>query len=301
MDSNKIVTATFFNESIPVVVNTKIFLEGPYDLDTMKTTLNDSGSVPLSQPFNKAPWNYNGLEAVTNLPSGVVDWVLIGLRNSAEATDISARAAFVNQDGNVVDTNGTSTVSFDTVNAGNFYLVVYHRNHLPIMSSSALYLDNNSLLYDFTTAQTQSYSTGASPMKELAIGVYGLIAGDGNSDGRVDEVDQDSVWRAQNGTAWKYTKLADFNLDGGIDVADMNIYWRPNFNSITQVPGVAATTAKRITSIPNNVRRSALSPVRKQSKVLNKVQRHERQQQSGLSSQQNSRKQKQEVTSPMRE
>jgi hypothetical protein len=293
MDTDKHIIATFI-EFAPVVVNTKIFLEGPYDVDTMKTDLRDSSLVPLSQPFNKAPWNYTGLEVLNSLPPGVVDWVLIGLRISADAADMTARAAFVKNDGSVVDTNGTSPVSFDTVNAGNYYLVVYHRNHLPIMSNAALALDNVSPLYDFTTAQTRAYSGGGTPMKELTTSVYGLIAGDGNHDGLVNDADQDSVWRWQNATTWEYTKLADFNLDGGIDVTDMNLHWRPNFNSTTQVPGIIVTTAGRITTTTKEVSTPTASPARKQKEIRTKDQPAKSQRKNEHRSQQNSRQEQQE-------
>jgi len=57
-----------------------------------------------------------------------------------------------------------------------------------------------------------------------------------NGAGAVDGADRDPQWRTQNGTAWSYTKGADFNLDGGIAALDLNLFWRPNLSRINQVP-----------------------------------------------------------------
>jgi hypothetical protein len=56
-----------------LLADLKVFLEGPYSGGSMSTTLNAGGYLPLSQPFNTSPWNYNGPESVTGIPAGVVD------------------------------------------------------------------------------------------------------------------------------------------------------------------------------------------------------------------------------------
>jgi len=132
-----------------------------------------------------------------------------------------------------VDIDGTSPVSF-FIKAGDYYIVIRHRNHLSIMSANPISLSESSDLYDFTIAQSMAY--GTNPMKELEAGVFGMLAGDGNSDGGVDALDKNLVWRPQNGTTWEYTKYGDFNLDGGIDALDLNLKWRPNNGTGTQVP-----------------------------------------------------------------
>jgi hypothetical protein len=218
-----------------ILVKAKIFLEGPFITNTMSAYLRDAGLLPLNQPFNATPWNYSGTENVINIPDGMVDWVLVKLRTAASAaSEVAARAAFLKNDGNIVDLDGSSEVRFPGITPGNYHIVICHRNHLSIMSSEAHPLSESGTLYDFTTAQQKAY--GSNPMKELASGIYGMIAGDGNADGEINEADKNLVWRFQNGTAFQYDKLADFNLDGGIDARDMNLKWRPNINHSTQVP-----------------------------------------------------------------
>lgn len=215
--------------------NLKTWLEGPYHVaGFMETTLKSNDLLPLNQPYNGAPWNYPGTESVSNIPDGIVDWVLVELRSDvAAASSVAARAGWINSDGMLVDLDGATPLTFKAP-GGNYYVVVRHRNHLGIMSASALPLGEVSALYDFTTAQSQAY--GSNPMKQLEEGVYGMIAGDGNADGSVNISDRELVWRPQNGTAWNYQKRGDFNLDGGVDAGDLNYFWRGNDGAATQVP-----------------------------------------------------------------
>lgn len=221
-----------------LTVNAKVFLEGPYQGpyqgSQMNTSLNSAQLLPLSQPFGGAPWNYGGAESVGSIPADVVDWMLVGVRHSPNAVEAASRAAFLKNDGSIVDLNGSSPVNISGQAAGDFYIVLYHRNHLGVMSAAAQFLGKASALYDFTADQGQAY--GIESMKQLGSGVFGMIAGDGNGDGVVNLADKELIWRQQNGTPWSYQKLGDYNLDGGIDARDLNDFWRPNNGAASGAP-----------------------------------------------------------------
>lgn len=121
-------------------VNLNVFLEGPYNTsaDNMNTTLGSS--LPLSQPFNTAPWNYTEDENVEEIPANVVDWLLVELRTDVNTT-YTQKAAFVKDDGSVVNLNGNQF----TIQApeGDYYLVMHHRNHLAVMSKNPINISNN--------------------------------------------------------------------------------------------------------------------------------------------------------------
>jgi lysophospholipase L1-like esterase len=162
-----------------VVVPLKVFLQGPYSGDTMSTALRVAGLIPLEQPYAVSPWDYPGVESIEEIPADVVDWVLLELRTGAVAPSRAAtRAAFVKSDGTVVGLDGRSAVTFDSVAAGDYYIVLHHRNHLAVMSAHAAPLSVSSGLYDFTVAGN-AYGTNA--MVDLGGGVFGMCAG--NSDG----------------------------------------------------------------------------------------------------------------------
>ncbi len=239
-NSNITVPLTF-NVLGPLSVNAKAMLEGPYDStgSSMSTYLGDNDLLPLSQPFNGGDWNYSGSESVATIPSGVVDWVLLRLRSESNAESLTAsRAAFLKSDGSIVDTNGVSAVSFPGIAHGDYYICVYHRNHLGIMSANKVTLNSSSALYDFSLSGN---AYGSSPTKQVgSSGPYCLRSGDGNSDGGVDALDKNLIWRDENGSVWSYSKKGDFNLDGGIDALDLNLHWRPDNGVASQIPGNAA-------------------------------------------------------------
>jgi len=73
-----------------------------------------------------------------------VDWVLVELRTgTATTTKVASRAALLRNDGLILDTNGLNFVEFTDINESitSCYIVVHHRNHLPVMSASAVPLN----------------------------------------------------------------------------------------------------------------------------------------------------------------
>lgn len=226
-----LLTAFTANSSNVVLVEAKAFLQGPYQTAThaMNTYLSSNGLIPATAPYTE------NARTVSAVPAGIADWVLLQLRTTPAGATVVSHSAFLHADGRVVDDDGTTGKVALAAPAGSYYIILRHRNHLAIMSASAVPLNSSgSTLYDFTSAQSQAY--GLNPMSEVETGVFAMRAGDGNSDGGVDALDRNLVWRPQNGTTWTYQKYGDFSLDGGIDALDRNLYWRPNNGTGTQVP-----------------------------------------------------------------
>lgn len=169
----------------PLVVNVKVLLQGAWNVTTMNTTLLTNGLIPSNQPYSGEPWNYSGSEQISPIPANVVDWVLVELRSgTAVGTVVAKRAGFVLKDGSIVDINGSSSLQFIGLNLGNYYIVVRHRNHLPVMSATAQVLSSTSVLYDFTDNLGKAYKnipTGNNAMASLSGGKFGLWGGDVNT------------------------------------------------------------------------------------------------------------------------
>ncbi len=115
-----------------IYVSVKVFLEGPYNSPIMNASL----SLPTTSPYPADP------ETVSSIPiiSGneVVDWVLLELRDeNNSSTVLESQSAFLLQDGNIVDLDGSSPVHF-TQPSDNYFIAVKHRNHLGVMSASAV-------------------------------------------------------------------------------------------------------------------------------------------------------------------
>ncbi len=216
-------------------VDVNIFLEGPYIGDSMSTTLQNIGLLPLMQPFNTNPWNYTGLETAIQIPDDVVDWVLVELRDAvspemATPSTILAgwpRALFLKQNGSLADVQGNQPGILSENVQHNLYIVIRHRNHLDVLSNGPLVLSGNTYTYDFTDAITKAYG-GALGYKQIASGVFGMVAGDSDADGEVSVLDF-STWASQFGGSGVYSK-ADNDLDGEVSVLDFS-KWAINFGS----------------------------------------------------------------------
>jgi hypothetical protein len=219
----------------------KVMLEGPFVANQMSATLNTSGFLPLSQPYNGAPWNYSGTEAVPFIPnSDICDWILIELRETAggastatSSTMISRKAGFLLSNGTIVDSDGASPLRIYAEVTQNLYVVVWHRNHLGIMSANPLIDINGTYSFDFSSSSGNAY-LGVLAQKQLATGVWGMIAGDSNSDGLINLNDKVSGWSPNAGK--KLYHPGDLNLDTFIDNPDKNDWWYGNTNYQTQVP-----------------------------------------------------------------
>lgn len=169
-----------------VTVNVKVFLQGPYSTSTGLMNANLLSIIPTSQPYSGSPWNYSGTESVTSsfftTNNTIVDWVLVELRTgTASSTIVTKQACFIKKDGTLIDVNG-NTPQFSGVSSGNYYVVIRHRNHLAVMTSSAIALSSSSSQYNFTGGTTQFYGGQAALLKT---GVYGMYAGDVTGNGQI--------------------------------------------------------------------------------------------------------------------
>lgn len=226
----------------------KIVAEGvfaPNGPRLMHTLLNEQGLLPLVQPFGKDMseietgqplWFHKGIERVGNMGTDVVDWVLVELRDApgpelAYYKSVVARqAALLHADGAIKGADG-QPLKFNVFFRHGMHVVVYHLNHLPVMSAEALTPADGSYSWDFSRGQQQAYGGG---QKQLADGVYGLPGGDADGDGRVSEEDITRYWVPQAGSSG-YLE-GDFDLNGQVQLQDKNNLLVPNQGMVTTIP-----------------------------------------------------------------
>jgi len=217
-------------------VSLKANLEGPFNGSAMNSSLN--AILPLSQPYNISPWNYSGTESLAVMPANVVDWVLVELRDANSASEatsstiISRKAGLLQTNGNIVTTNGSSPLSFVNSISHGLYAVIYHRNHLSILSANEVTLIGEIYTYDFSTASGQAYGTNS--QKFLATDEWGMWAGDADADGMVAIEDLTPEWNSNAGKAGYFK--ADLNLDKQVNNIDKDSLWLPNLGKSCQVP-----------------------------------------------------------------
>ena len=160
-----------------VKVTIKAFLNGAYvkgigtNAGMMQDSLRKQGIIPLTQPYGKAPYTdipdsskviittTSNVLSVTG-HDAIVDWVMVELRAKANPSKILyGRAGLIQRDGDIVDIDGVSCLSFSGVSADTFYIAVRHRNHLGVMTAKPIALTNTcSALIDFTSRTTAVYT-----------------------------------------------------------------------------------------------------------------------------------------------
>ncbi|MEM1270440.1 MAG: S8 family serine peptidase, partial [Bacteroidota bacterium] len=222
-------------------LNLMVFLEGPYaGSSQMTTALNSGGWLPTSQPyadarFNGTPLDYD--EAVT-LPSAffgtrpdVVDYVLVELWASRMPASKQATVlGLLRKDGIVTAMDGVSALGIPKagLTQSAYYVVVRHRNHVPVMSQGTVNVAVSSTAYDFTTAASQTY--GANASVQLASGVWGLPAGNAShaEAGQVSGLDALAALGQPAVTGYLDD---DFDLDGTANVTDLLLLWLKNNGS----------------------------------------------------------------------
>ncbi|MEZ5196826.1 MAG: LamG-like jellyroll fold domain-containing protein [Bacteroidales bacterium] len=145
-------------ESIQVDVT--VFLEGPYNGTEMNTDLN--AIIPLQQSLTVI--GYSGTEEVEAIPNAdVVDWIGLELRDAAdvnsatEQTTIGGGAFFLLKDGSIVSLDGSSVPEFEVQITNDLFVVVWHRNHLPVISQTPCLQSGSNYIYDFTWKAEQAY------------------------------------------------------------------------------------------------------------------------------------------------
>jgi len=256
-------TANIFVRRTHAKVNLNVFLAGALaDATSMNTGINDRGLLPgqtptsnlatptpAGQPYNVAPWNYNGTEGLgwtdtdyetIEAAEGatVVDWVLVTFRTGIEEnTAVGQAAGLLLNDGRVIFPENNA-LSLDGLLAANLYMVIDHRNHMGVMSPVAVNMTARAeMALDLRNADSYSTLTGIGQSKIME-NVWAMPAGDASkitdADGYDINGNDKSAWDADNGKFDNYFP-GDFNLDGDVNGGDKAL-WSENNGIFSNVP-----------------------------------------------------------------
>ncbi|MBK8848859.1 MAG: cadherin-like domain-containing protein [Saprospiraceae bacterium] len=130
---------------------------------------------------------------LTTGDNAIVDWVFVEMRDKDDAKKvISTRSALLQRDGDIVDLDGVSALAFPNTPYDAYYVAVKHRNHLGVMTASAISFQNLSAVIDFTLPGTPTFDFGITPNynytglaqnKFIVPGYTCLYAGDFDANG----------------------------------------------------------------------------------------------------------------------
>ena len=225
------ITADFIVPQSNVRVNVRCLLEGPFDANAgmMHDSLRVQGLLPLSEPYTALGFTQVGgggeslAPAVLNTSgyNAIVDWIWLELRDKNNATTVLAtRCALLQRDGDVVDVDGVSPVTF-TRTSDQYFVAVRHRNHLGTMTANALALSNTAAFIDLSSPATGTYGTNATkPWNTVQVLWCGNTVRDGALKYTGTGNDRDAILvvvggSTPNDTATGYS-ATDVNMDGTI-------------------------------------------------------------------------------------
>lgn len=154
-----------------VALNLKVFLGGPYNTGTglMNDALRSLPSFPLTEPYTAAGFTQVGGGGETINPSvlttsgnnAIVDWMIVQLRNKNDNTQIlRTKCVLLQRDGDVVDLDGVSPVTMN-VPSDQYFVAVRHRNHLGVMTNTAVALSSTPVSLNYTDGSVTTFGTNA--------------------------------------------------------------------------------------------------------------------------------------------
>ena len=224
------ITRLFNANALTLYTAPRVLLEGPYDSGTqwMNDALRANGSVPLTEPYSALGYTFAGGGGETTTPAmlsttgqnAVVDWVLVELRDQYDHVWRS-KCGLLQRDGDVIDAGGLG-FRFNNTIAGNYHLMVRHRNHLGVMTASPVLIEGTGGMIDLSDPATATY--GSSAQKQVGTRMV-LWAGDATGDGTLKYTgsgnDRDPILTAIGGSTPNAVvnnvyDRRDTNLDGTI-------------------------------------------------------------------------------------
>ncbi len=154
---------------IGINLDISTYLTGP-TLDNqgnsdMRDNLREMDQIPTDEPYTELPFfNHVGegggekIEATLleiEDENAIVDWIMVELRSPSDPEQVVAtKSALLTKTGRVTSTGGASSVYFNNVPSGSYYVSIRHRNHLGICTGNTFILSPTTTSIDFTSQST---------------------------------------------------------------------------------------------------------------------------------------------------
>ena len=131
--------------------------------------------IPDTEPYTAHPkFTHIGGGGGENLPKisplwtevgdkAIVDWVFIELRDKTDATQVVAtKSALLLRNGDIIDVNGSTCLSFPSLPPDEYHVAVRHRNHLGAMTADVFNISSG-ITVDFTNPSLSCWDYGFMP------------------------------------------------------------------------------------------------------------------------------------------
>lgn len=255
-----------------LAVGSRAFLQGAYSTvtglmaDNLRSlpfgSSSSTANFPSTDPYRVAPYNsvftHVDNAATETIPNSgvigaqpssddnIVDWVFLELRNQVPSPGnviLQTRSALVQKDGDIVDVDGVSPVTFNNLADGYYVLTVRHRNHLGLsynlttpkaLTESKILAYDVSKVFDFRTAPaaelygtSTAYTTASHPVLSTINLLWGGNA-NSNSTVRFSSIsnDRDAIFQAlgnnASGVISNIYHASDVNMNKTVRFSGLN-------------------------------------------------------------------------------
>lgn len=187
---NIVLSEGFVSKAFEVLIDSKIFLQGPLLNPSIPGLMNDNlrslGYLPTNTPYSDGAtvatsvFNTGGTSGTGLAQDDIVDWVWVELRNANNNVNlINEKSALLQRDGDIVALDGVSDLVM-TAGPTNYFVVVNHRNHLGAMTATTFGLTENSATV--VNLKSNGVSTfGSNARVDMGSGNFALYTGDTNN------------------------------------------------------------------------------------------------------------------------
>lgn len=218
------VSEGFINpQQLLIKIDSKLFLQGPYNAGLMLDGLRTTGNIPTTSPYADAITCNASVFTVTGA-NAIIDWVWMEIRDSADGTTvIASMSALLQADGDVVNVDGTSAINAN-VPEGNYYFMVGHRNHLGVRTANTVSLVGGTQSIDLT-GNIALIEGGNNAIANMGDGNFALFSGDFDGNGQVQNSDKVAVEILRGTSGFSN---ADLDMNSEVQNTDIQNKLSPN-------------------------------------------------------------------------
>ncbi|WP_299366259.1 BspA family leucine-rich repeat surface protein [Winogradskyella sp.] len=212
-----------------ILLSPKVYLQGASlspnvgEEGLMRDDLRLNGLIPLTSPYSDGLIADSSVFTVVGTDA-IVDWVWVELRDGNDSSIvIASQSALLQRDGDIVDSDGVSSLSFAQPE-GSYHVAVNHRNHIGIITNTAQALSSTTTIVDLSANPT-AVEGGTNSVILLSNGNYGMYTGDFDGNAQIQNTDASAVVQLIGGSGYDE---ADMDINTQIQNADVNALINPN-------------------------------------------------------------------------
>lgn len=210
----------------------KVYLQGASlnpntgEENLMRDDLRVANLIPITSPYADAATANANVFTITG-EDAIVDWIFVELRDASNNTTIIESASgLLQRDGDIVNTDGVSLFTF-TLQLGDYFITIKHRNHLGIMLANAKQLSSVITIIDFADANNPiTFGSNAQTDAGMPVDTVGMWTGNVNDDNIVQysgtDPDAPAILSLVLNDPGNFLNFSTFVVSG-YDVNDLNL------------------------------------------------------------------------------